>query len=158
MLSTQRLVLFWNSLFFIKYFSVAVFPFPSGNMAKNKQKGKKQKSVFQVANRHLKMKNKAKPVTTSLKKVRLYPSPLKLCTCIIHPLHISYIYPVQCSVYTCCFGVCCVWTDQCNEKWEGGKPKPDIYGGAEGCEEHFQRCCSANKETNTGRGRKCLML
>uniref|UniRef100_A0A3B5M7G5 Uncharacterized protein n=1 Tax=Xiphophorus couchianus TaxID=32473 RepID=A0A3B5M7G5_9TELE len=38
-------------------------------MAKNKQKGKKQKSVFQVANRHLKMKNKAKPVTTSLKKI-----------------------------------------------------------------------------------------
>ncbi|XP_054876926.1 ribosomal biogenesis factor [Poeciliopsis prolifica] len=38
-------------------------------MAKNKQKGKKQKSVFQVANRHLKMKNKAKPVTTSLKNI-----------------------------------------------------------------------------------------
>lgn len=41
-----------------------------GNMAKNKQKGKKQKSVFQVANKHLKHKNKAKPVTTTLKHVR----------------------------------------------------------------------------------------
>lgn len=39
-------------------------------MAKNKQKGKKQKSVFQVANKHLKHKNKAKPVTTTLKHVR----------------------------------------------------------------------------------------
>ncbi|MEQ2202726.1 hypothetical protein XENOCAPTIV_013688, partial [Xenoophorus captivus] len=39
------------------------------NMAKNKQKGKKQKNVFQVANRHLKMKNKAKPVTTALKNI-----------------------------------------------------------------------------------------
>ncbi|XP_040926401.1 uncharacterized protein rbis isoform X1 [Betta splendens] len=36
-------------------------------MAKNKQKGKKQKSVFQVANKHLKLKHKAKPVTTTLK-------------------------------------------------------------------------------------------
>ncbi|XP_035765542.1 ribosomal biogenesis factor [Neolamprologus brichardi] len=33
-------------------------------MAKNKQKGKKQKNVFQVANKHLKNKTKAKPVTT----------------------------------------------------------------------------------------------
>lgn len=41
-----------------------------GNMAKNKQKGKKQKNVFQVANKHLKNKNKAKPVTTTLKNVR----------------------------------------------------------------------------------------
>lgn len=39
-------------------------------MAKNKQKGKKAKSVFQVANKHLKHKNKAKPVTTTLKHVR----------------------------------------------------------------------------------------
>lgn len=38
-------------------------------MGKSKQKGKKQKNVFQVANRHLKMKNKAKPVTTSLKNI-----------------------------------------------------------------------------------------
>uniref|UniRef100_A0A3Q3JU17 Uncharacterized protein n=1 Tax=Monopterus albus TaxID=43700 RepID=A0A3Q3JU17_MONAL len=36
-------------------------------MAKNKQKGKKQKNVFQVANKHPKHKNKAKPVTTTLK-------------------------------------------------------------------------------------------
>uniref|UniRef100_A0A3Q0QWJ8 Ribosomal biogenesis factor n=1 Tax=Amphilophus citrinellus TaxID=61819 RepID=A0A3Q0QWJ8_AMPCI len=36
-------------------------------MGKNKQKGKKQKNVFQVANKHLKSKNKAKPVTTTLK-------------------------------------------------------------------------------------------
>lgn len=43
----------------------------AGNMAKNKQKGKKQKNVFQVANKHLKHKNKAKPVTTALKHVRL---------------------------------------------------------------------------------------
>lgn len=40
-----------------------------GNMAKNKQKGKKQKNVFQVANKHLKPKNKAKPVTTTLKHI-----------------------------------------------------------------------------------------
>lgn len=38
-------------------------------MGKNKQKGKKQKSVFQVANKHLKVKNKAKPVTTTLKHI-----------------------------------------------------------------------------------------
>ncbi|XP_036934910.1 ribosomal biogenesis factor isoform X1 [Acanthopagrus latus] len=38
-------------------------------MAKNKQKGKKQKNVFQVANKHLKPKNKAKPVTTTLKHI-----------------------------------------------------------------------------------------
>ncbi|KAL7374359.1 hypothetical protein ABVT39_027131 [Epinephelus coioides] len=41
----------------------------SGNMGKNKQKGKKQKSVFQVANKHMKHKNKAKPVTTTLKHI-----------------------------------------------------------------------------------------
>ncbi|XP_034022510.1 ribosomal biogenesis factor [Thalassophryne amazonica] len=38
-------------------------------MAKNKQKGKKQNNVFQVAHRHLKPKNKAKPVTTALKHI-----------------------------------------------------------------------------------------
>ncbi|KAK2859667.1 hypothetical protein Q5P01_004287 [Channa striata] len=38
-------------------------------MAKNKQKGKKQKSVFQVANKRLKQKNKAKAVTTTLKHI-----------------------------------------------------------------------------------------
>lgn len=41
-------------------------------MAKNKQKGKKQKNVFQVANKHLKIKNKTKPVTTALKNVRSF--------------------------------------------------------------------------------------
>ncbi|CAG05485.1 unnamed protein product [Tetraodon nigroviridis] len=38
-------------------------------MGKNKPKGKKTKSVFQVANKHLKHKNKAKPVTTTLKHI-----------------------------------------------------------------------------------------
>ncbi|KAL6097625.1 ribosomal biogenesis factor [Pungitius pungitius] len=38
-------------------------------MGKNKQKGKKQKNVFHVANKHLKNKNKAKPVTTTLKHI-----------------------------------------------------------------------------------------
>ncbi|XP_072306449.1 ribosomal biogenesis factor-like [Eucyclogobius newberryi] len=38
-------------------------------MGKNKQKGKKQPNVFQVANKHLKVKNKAKPVKTSLKHI-----------------------------------------------------------------------------------------
>ncbi|KAM4544270.1 ribosomal biogenesis factor isoform 3-T3 [Fundulus diaphanus] len=38
-------------------------------MAKNKQKGKKPKNVFQVANKHLKTKNKPKPVTTALKNI-----------------------------------------------------------------------------------------
>ncbi|KAM4544269.1 ribosomal biogenesis factor isoform 2-T2 [Fundulus diaphanus] len=40
-----------------------------GSMAKNKQKGKKPKNVFQVANKHLKTKNKPKPVTTALKNI-----------------------------------------------------------------------------------------
>lgn len=40
-----------------------------GEMGKNKQKGKKTKTVFQVANKPLKHKNKAKPVTTTLKHV-----------------------------------------------------------------------------------------
>nr|XP_015210289.1 PREDICTED: uncharacterized protein C8orf59 homolog [Lepisosteus oculatus] len=38
-------------------------------MAKNKSKSQKQKNVFQVANKHTKHKNKAKPVTTSLKRI-----------------------------------------------------------------------------------------
>uniref|UniRef100_A0A3B4ALE6 Uncharacterized protein n=1 Tax=Periophthalmus magnuspinnatus TaxID=409849 RepID=A0A3B4ALE6_9GOBI len=38
-------------------------------MGKNKQKGKKQQNVFQVANKHLKVKNKAKPVKTTLKHI-----------------------------------------------------------------------------------------
>lgn len=42
-------------------------------MGKNKQKGKKTKTVFQVANKHLKHKSKAKPVTTTLKHVSPLP-------------------------------------------------------------------------------------
>ncbi|XP_028290492.1 uncharacterized protein C8orf59 homolog [Gouania willdenowi] len=40
-----------------------------GNMAKNKQKGKKQPNVFQVANKHPKGKKKAKVVKTTLKHI-----------------------------------------------------------------------------------------
>ncbi|KAB5586553.1 hypothetical protein PHYPO_G00003020 [Pangasianodon hypophthalmus] len=39
------------------------------NMAKNKQKGKKQQNVFQVANKQSKPKSKTKPVKTSLKRI-----------------------------------------------------------------------------------------
>lgn len=38
-------------------------------MAKNKSKGQKQKNVFQVLNKQTKQKNKAKPVTSSLKHI-----------------------------------------------------------------------------------------
>lgn len=40
-------------------------------MGKNKGKGKKQKNVFRVANTQSKLKNKAKPVTSSLKQVQI---------------------------------------------------------------------------------------
>ncbi|CAM2106806.1 unnamed protein product [Caretta caretta] len=41
-------------------------------MGKNKAKGSKPKSVFHLANtKSLKAKNKAKPVTTSLKKINI---------------------------------------------------------------------------------------
>ncbi|XP_069076530.1 ribosomal biogenesis factor [Pleurodeles waltl] len=41
-------------------------------MAKNKSKGQKPKNVFHVANsKTLKAKNKAKPVTTNLKKINI---------------------------------------------------------------------------------------
>ncbi|XP_062847102.1 ribosomal biogenesis factor [Trichomycterus rosablanca] len=40
-------------------------------MAKNKQKGKKQMNVFQVANKQSKPKTKTKPVKTSLKHVNV---------------------------------------------------------------------------------------
>nr|XP_056710010.1 ribosomal biogenesis factor [Euleptes europaea] len=41
-------------------------------MGKNKAKGQKQKNVFQVANKNItKAKSKAKPVTTSLKKINI---------------------------------------------------------------------------------------
>uniref|UniRef100_A0A672KEP0 Si:ch211-282b22.1 n=1 Tax=Sinocyclocheilus grahami TaxID=75366 RepID=A0A672KEP0_SINGR len=38
-------------------------------MAKNKQRGKKQQNVFQVATKQSKPKTKAKPVKTSLKHI-----------------------------------------------------------------------------------------
>ncbi|KAI2648852.1 Ribosomal biogenesis factor [Labeo rohita] len=38
-------------------------------MAKNKQRGKKQQNVFQVANKQSKPKTKTKPVKTSLKHI-----------------------------------------------------------------------------------------
>ncbi|KAF7708111.1 ribosomal biogenesis factor [Silurus meridionalis] len=38
-------------------------------MAKNKQKGKKQQNVFQVATKQAKPKSKTKPVKTSLKHI-----------------------------------------------------------------------------------------
>lgn len=68
----------------------------TGEMAKNKQKGKKQKNVFQVANKHLKNKTKVKPVTTTLKHVRSLSSLTPgfvffwligfcFCTCIMYP-------------------------------------------------------------------------
>ncbi|XP_077208122.1 ribosomal biogenesis factor [Paroedura picta] len=41
-------------------------------MAKNKTKGQKLKNVFHVANKNItKAKSKAKPVTTSLKKINI---------------------------------------------------------------------------------------
>ncbi|XP_061614508.1 ribosomal biogenesis factor isoform X2 [Phyllopteryx taeniolatus] len=44
--------------------------YPHGHMGKKKQKGKKQTNVFQVAaNKHLKAKNKAKPIRTKLKHI-----------------------------------------------------------------------------------------
>ncbi|KAL1006956.1 hypothetical protein UPYG_G00079650, partial [Umbra pygmaea] len=39
------------------------------SMAKNKQKGKKQTNVFRVVNKQTKQKNKAKPVTSTLKHI-----------------------------------------------------------------------------------------
>ncbi|XP_069477391.1 ribosomal biogenesis factor [Ambystoma mexicanum] len=48
------------------------FPAASEAMAKNKTKGQKPKSVFHVANsKTLKAKNKAKPVTSNLKKINI---------------------------------------------------------------------------------------
>ncbi|XP_031706390.1 ribosomal biogenesis factor [Anarrhichthys ocellatus] len=38
-------------------------------MGKNKPKGKKQKNVFRVETKHLKHKNRAKPVKTTLKHI-----------------------------------------------------------------------------------------
>ncbi|XP_077591646.1 ribosomal biogenesis factor [Stigmatopora nigra] len=41
-----------------------------GKMGKNKQRGKKNANVFQVAaNKHLKARNKAKPIRSSLKHI-----------------------------------------------------------------------------------------
>lgn len=41
-------------------------------MAKNKLKGKKQKNVFQVANKQVKPKTRTKPVKTSLRHVSVF--------------------------------------------------------------------------------------
>lgn len=123
----------------------------SGDMAKNKQKGKKQKNVFQVANKHLKPKNKAKPVTTTLKHVRSVS-----CSFFIY-FTCTYIYPAFPSVL-CVFptysSITCDFTDQCSEKWESGEPKSNLHRSSEGCEERFKVCCSRSKETNTGTGFK----
>ncbi|XP_051825923.1 ribosomal biogenesis factor [Antechinus flavipes] len=40
-------------------------------MGKNKGKGQKIKDVFHIAKKNLKAKNKAKPVTTNLKKINI---------------------------------------------------------------------------------------
>ncbi|XP_068944159.1 ribosomal biogenesis factor-like [Petaurus breviceps papuanus] len=40
-------------------------------MGKNKEKGQKIKNVFHIAGKNLKAKNKAKPVTTKLKKINI---------------------------------------------------------------------------------------
>ena len=48
-------------------------------MAKNKLRGQKSRNVFHIASqRSLKVKNKAKPVTTNLKKVSVTEA---LCLC-----------------------------------------------------------------------------
>ncbi|XP_033612693.1 ribosomal biogenesis factor-like isoform X2 [Fukomys damarensis] len=38
-------------------------------MAKNKLRGKKSRNVFHIASQNFKSQNKAKPVTTNLKKI-----------------------------------------------------------------------------------------
>lgn len=73
----------------------------TGEMAKNKQKGKKQKNVFQVANKHLKNKTKVKPVTTTLKHVRSLSS---LCFFLAYWVLFLYMYYVSSLVR----GVCCI--------------------------------------------------
>lgn len=118
-----------------------------GDMAKNKQKGKKQKNVFQVANKHVKPKNKAKPVTTTLKHVR---SVFIRFTCTyMHPA-----FPSALCVSSTDSSITCDFTDQCSEKWESGEPKSDLLRSSEGCEERFKVCCSRSKETNAGTGFK----
>nr|XP_020740309.1 uncharacterized protein C8orf59 homolog isoform X1 [Odocoileus virginianus texanus] len=48
------------------------FPGNSETMAKNKLRGQKSRNVFHIASqRSLKVKNKAKPVTTNLKKINI---------------------------------------------------------------------------------------
>ncbi|XP_060099534.1 ribosomal biogenesis factor [Heteronotia binoei] len=50
----------------------AIGEFGSWAMGKSKGKGQKQKNVFHVANKNItKAKSKAKPVTTSLKKINI---------------------------------------------------------------------------------------
>lgn len=100
----------------------------SGNMGKNKQKGKKQKNVFQVANKHLKPKNKAKPVTTTLKHVRSLFSG-------VFSFFLGYILYslLVCSACSVHFSIICAFTDQCGEKREGGEPQSDFHRSPEGC-------------------------
>lgn len=85
--------------------SVLIGVLSPGKMGKNKQKGKKQTNVFQVANKHLKSKNKAKAVTTTLKHVRsvssLTPGFVFFVVCCVFVfLHMHYVF---CLVR----GVCC---------------------------------------------------
>lgn len=100
----------------------------SGNMGKNKQKGKKQKNVFQVANKHLKPKNKAKPVTTTLKHVRSLFS--GVFSFFLGYILYSLLVSSACSVH---FSIICAFTDQCGEKREGGEPQSDFHRSPEGC-------------------------
>ena len=67
----------------------------SGNMGKNKPKGKKQKNVFQVANKHTKHKNKTKPVTTTLKHVRYLFFSFLSCIYLV----LSFVHGVTCILW-----------------------------------------------------------
>ncbi|KAK6299837.1 hypothetical protein J4Q44_G00298700 [Coregonus suidteri] len=51
------------------FYSCRSLPILEVIMAKNKQKGKRQQNVFRVANKQTKQKNKAKPVTSTLKHI-----------------------------------------------------------------------------------------
>lgn len=118
----------------------SVLVFSSGEMGKNKQKGKKTKTVFQVANKHLKHKNKAKPVTTTLKHV----SRLKV--------HENGRRGNPAVTF--------VFADQCGEKREGGEPESDLHAGSARCEEHLQACRPSAEETDAGRtpGSRTMLL
>lgn len=111
----------------------------SGEMGKNKQKGKKTKTVFQVANKHLKHKNKAKPVTTTLKHV---------CP-VLATFH--FLFSFQWNGCRGNSSVIFVSTDQCGQKREGGEPESNLHTSSEGCEEHLKVCRPSAEETDTGR-------